>query len=213
MKLYYSSGACAISPSIVLHEAGVKFEAIAVDLATKKTEDGRDFLAINKKGYIPVLEISEGVTLTEGPAILQYVADQAPEKNLAPANGTIERYRLQERLNFITSELHKGFPVFFEAYGYPEDAKPVAREALRRKFTYVNEVLGKQDYLMGDAFTVADAYLYNVTRWTPAAEIDVKAEFPNVYAFMERMEERSSVQNTLKTEGIDAFTAKQCKAA
>ncbi|MBL4589947.1 MAG: glutathione S-transferase family protein, partial [Alphaproteobacteria bacterium] len=116
-------------------------------------------------------------------------------------------------LNFVTSELHKSFIPFFESYGYPENAKEPARAILRRKFTYVNEVLGNQDFLMGDAFTLVDAYLYNVTRWTPAAEIDVEVEFPNVYAFMERMEARASVQSMLKIEKIDAFTCDQCKAA
>lgn len=213
MKLYYSSGACAISPNIALHEAGVDFEVIAVNLQTKKTEEGRDFFEVNRKGSIPVLEISEGVILTEGPAILQYIGDQVPEKNLVPENGTMDRYYFQERLNFVTSELHKSFIPFFESYGYPENAKEPARVILRRKFTYVNEVLGNQDFLMGDAFTLVDAYLYNVTRWTPAAEIDVKVEFPNVYAFMERMEARASVQSMLKIEKIDAFTCDQCKAA
>lgn len=213
MKLYYSSGACAISPSIVLHEAGLDFDAIAVDLMTKKTENGDDFYEINKKGSIPVLEISEGVILTEGPAILQYIADQVPAKELAPKNGTIERYYLQEKLNFITSEIHKTFPIFFDAYGFPEDAKPVARETLRRKFAYVNEILGEQDYVMGDNFSLPDAYLYNVTRWSPAAEIDIKAEFPNLYAFMERMENRDSVLKTLKREAIETFTDKElCEA-
>jgi len=207
MKLYYSSGACGISPSIALHEAGLSFDAIAVDLATKKTENGVDFYTINPKGSIPVLELSTGTILTEGPAILQYIADQVPDKNLAPVNGTMARYHFQERLNFITSEMHKGFIPFFEAYGYPENARPAAQEILRRKFAYVNDVLAKQDYVMGDQFSLADGYLYNVTRWTPAAEINIQSEFPNIYKFMERMETRSSVQKTLKTEGTPAFAA------
>lgn len=213
MKLYYSAGACAIGPNITLHEAGVDFDVIAVDLATKKTEDGRDFYEVNKKGSIPALEISEGEVLTEGPAIYQYIGDQAPEANIVPANGTMARYRLIEALNFVTSELHKGFPPFFASYGYPDETLPVSRGHLRRKFAYVNDILGRQDYFMGDHFTVVDAYLYNVTCWTPAAEIDVKAEFPNLYAFMERMEARPSVQSMLKIEGIDAFTGDKAAAA
>jgi glutathione S-transferase len=213
MKLYYSSGACAISPSIALHESGMVFEPIAVDLATKKTADGRDFYTINKKGSIPVLEISDGVILTEGPAILQYIADQVPDKNLAPKNGTMQRYHFQERLNFVTSELHKIFPIFFDAYGFPEEAKPVARGILRHKFAYIDEVLSKAPYLMGDNFTLVDGYLYNVTRWSPAAGIDVKAEFSNLYAFMERMETRDSVKQTLRTEGIDFFTQQEARVA
>ncbi len=213
MKLYYSSGACGISPNIALHESGLDFDVVAVDLKTKTTEDGRDFYTINKKGSIPVLELDNGETLTEGPAVLQYIADQVPEKNLAPKNGTMERYHFQERLNFVTSELHKGFPIFFDVYGYPEEAKPVARDLLNRKFAYVNEILGTQDYLMGDDFTVVDGYLYNVTRWTPAANIDVKADHPNLYAFMERMEQRPSVHNALKMEKVEMFTEQQCCAA
>ncbi len=213
MKLYYSAGACAISPNIALHEADVQFSVVAVDLKNKKTEDGRDFYEVNPKGSIPVLEIEEGVILTEGPAILQYIADLVPEKKLAPTNGTMDRYRFQEVLNFITSELHKGFPPFFEAYGYPEETKPVARELLRKKFDLVNKRLAGQDYMMGTSFTMADAYLYNVTRWTPAAGIDVKADYPNLYAFMERMEQRSSVQSTLKIEGVEPFTDAISEAA
>lgn len=213
MKLYYSSGACAISPNIALHEAGIDFDAIAVDLKEKKTEDGRDFYQINKKGSIPVLEIEDGVILTEGPALLQYIADQVPEKNLAPANGTMERYRLQERLNFITSELHKGFPMFFEAYGYNDDARVVAKGHLEKKYAYLEDILSKQEFLMESGFSVADCYLYNVTRWTPAAGIDIQANYPNVYSFMERMEARSSVQSTLRIEDIPAFTQAAAKAA
>ena len=214
MKLYYSSGACGISPNITLNEAGMDFDMIAVDLQTKKTEHGDDFLQVNKKGCIPVLEISEGVTLTEGPAILQYIADQVPEKNLAPKNGTMDRYRLQERLNFITSELHKGFPVFFYPdYADNKDAQAAARTHLRTRFSYINNVLGKQDYLMGDTFSVADGYLYNVTRWTTYAEIDVEKEFPNIYAFMERVEARPAVQKTLKSEKVCAFTSNKACAA
>ena len=186
---------------------------MAVDLKNKKTEDGRDFYEVNPKGSIPVLEIEEGVILTEGPAILQYIADLVPEKKLALTNGTMDRYRFQEVLNFITSELHKGFPPFFEAYGYPEETKPVARELLRKKFDLVNKRLAGQDYMMGTSFTMADAYLYNVTRWTPAAGIDVKADYPNLYAFMERMEQRSSVQSTLKIEGVEPFTDVMSEAA
>lgn len=206
MKLYYSPGACAISPNIALHEAGIDFDVIAVDLMTKKTEHGVDFYTINKKGSIPVLEIEEGVILTEGPAMLQYIADHATNKTLAPENGSTDRYRLQEMLNFITSEIHKGFPMFFDAYGYNEDARIVARGHLQKKFRLVDDILKTQTFITSDQFTVADCYLYNVTRWTPAANIDVKADYPNLYAFMERMESRKSVQSTLKIEGIDFFT-------
>src|SRR4051794_23633596 len=158
MKLYYAPGACSLSPHIVLREAGLPFDLIKVDGKTKKTESGEDFNAINPKSYVPVLELDNGQRLTEGPAIVQYIADQVPEKRLAPPAGSFDRVRLQEWLNFVTSELHKGFGPLFTA-GTPEDYKPKLKEKLVSRFGYVDQALAKSKaFLQGETFSVADAY-------------------------------------------------------
>ena len=200
MKLYYSPGACSLSPHIVLRESGLPFDLALASTKTHTLADGSDYYAINPKGYVPLLELDSGERLSEGPAIVQYIADQVPQKNLAPANATMPRYRLQEWLNFITSELHKGFSPLFNP-ATPEDYKPAAKERLAGRLKWVNEQLEGKAYLMGDQFTVADAYLFTVTSWTKYVGIDISG-LPNLGAFMGRMAARPAVQAALKAEGL-----------
>ena len=200
MKLYYSPGACSLSPHIVLREAGLAFEPVLASTKTHKLQDGTDFYGINPKGYVPLLELDNGERLSEGPVIVQYIADQVPAKKLAPPAGTMARYRLQEWLNFITSELHKGFgPLFNPAF--PEDAKPMFRAKLVERLTWVDGQLAGKAYLMGDEFSVADAYLFTVTGWSGYVGVDI-AGLANLGAFMERMKARPAVQEALKAEGL-----------
>ena len=199
MKLYYSPGACSLSPHIVLHEAGLAFDAVLASTKTHKLQDGTDFYTINELGYVPVLELDNGERLREGPAIVQYIADQVPDKKLAPANGTLARYRLQEWLSFIGTELHKGHSPLF-APGTPEDYKPVLRQRLLSRFEWVNAQLADKDYLLGD-FSVADAYLYTVSRWGQFVGVDTSG-LPHLMAFKQRMEARPGVQAALRAEGL-----------
>ena len=199
MKLYYSPGACSLSPHIVLHESGLPFEAILASTKTKRLPDGTDFLTINELGYVPVLELDNGERLREGPAIVQYLADQVPGKNLAPANGTMARYRLQEWLTFIGTELHKGHSPLF-APSTPEDYKPQVRERLQARFAWVDKQLEGKNYLLGQ-FSVADAYLYTVSRWGQYVGVDLSG-FANIVAFQQRMEQRPAVQAALRAEGL-----------
>ena len=200
MKLYYSPGACSLSPHIALREAGLSFDLMLASTKTKKLQDGSDFYAINSKGSVPVLELDNGERLTEGPAIVQYIADLAPAANLAPAAGSMARYRLQEWLNYITSELHKGFSPLFNP-ATPEDYKPVARAALMARFTWVNAQLEGKQYLMGDQFTVADAYLFVVSNWGQYVGVDVSG-FEHLVAFRARVAARPAVQEAMKAEGL-----------
>jgi glutathione S-transferase len=200
MKLYYSPGACSLSPHIVLREAGLSFDIEKVDLRSKKTESGNDFNAINPKGMVPTLQLDDGSILTEGPAIVQYLADKAPQSKLAPANGTLERYRLQELLNFISTELHKGFTPLFNP-AYPEDAKKIVVENLAKRFDHLNAYLEKGPYLTGEQFTVADAYLFTVLGWTAYVKIDL-GKWPVLKAYHERVAGRANVQAALKAEGL-----------
>jgi glutathione S-transferase len=192
MKLYFSPGACSLASHIVLRELGLPFDAVQVDLMKKTTKSGQDFATINPKGYVPALELDDGAMLTEGPAILQYLADRRPETKLAPANGTLERYRLQEWLAFINSELHKQFSPLFNP-ATPEQTRDSARKAIARRLGFVEAQLDGRAFLMGDAFTVADAYLYTVLGWTKHVGVDL-APFPNVVAFRERIDARPAVQ-------------------
>lgn len=199
MKLYYSPGACSLSPHIALLEAGIPHETVKVDLKAKKLAGGGDFLKVNPKGQVPVLVLDDGEQLTEGPVIVQVIADKAGDGKLAPANGTRERYRLQEWLNFLTSELHKNFsPLFQPTLG--DDAKAFFRDRLAGKFKYVDEKLAGKDYLMG-AFSVADGYLYVMLRWAEAMKLDLSA-LKNLAAFKARMAARPKVQEALKSEGL-----------
>jgi glutathione S-transferase len=200
MKLYYAPGACSLSPHIVAIEAGIPVEMVKVDLSKHKTESGEDFMAINPKGYVPTLRLDDGSVLTEGPAIVQYLADKNPSSGLAPANGTIERYRLQEALNFIGTELHKNFgPLFNPAT--PDAAKEAQKATIAKKLAYLNDQLANRQYLMGNNFTVADAYAFTIVNWTNFVKIDLKP-YPNLAAYMGRVGARPKVQETLKAEGL-----------
>jgi glutathione S-transferase len=199
MKLYYGPGACSLAPHIVLREAGLPFSLVRVSTKTHKTEDGGDFYAINPKGGVPVLELDNGERITEGPAIQQYIADQVPEKKLAPPNGTLARTRCQEWLNYLTSEIHKGFSPLFNP-SFPEDSKPYFREALLKRFAWVDSQLEGRDYLLGE-FSVADAYLFVLSNWGQYVGVDI-SPFAQLAAFRARMMARASVQEAMKAEGL-----------
>ncbi len=199
-KLYYSPGACSLSPHIALLEAGLPFELVLASTKTKKLADGTDFYSINAKGSVPVLELADGQRLTEGPAIVQYIADQAPASQLAPAAGTMARYRLMEWLNFITSELHKGFSPLFNP-ATPEAFKAIASAKLSERLKWVDEQLEGKTYLMGDTFTVADGYLFTVASWGKYVGVDI-APMKNLSAFVGRVAARPAVQAALKAEGL-----------
>ncbi|MEI7431718.1 MAG: glutathione transferase GstA [Betaproteobacteria bacterium] len=191
MKLYYSPSACSLSPHIALREAGIDFELVRVDLGSHKLPDGRDFTQINPKGYVPALELDNGIVLTEGTAIVQYIADLKPEAGLAPKAGTLERYQLQEWLGFINSEVHKGFGPLFNPKT-PEEYKTTARKNLANRLAYLAEHLTKHDYLMGKQFTVADAYLFTVLNWGPWTGVDITA-WPSLVAFQQRLSSRPAI--------------------
>ena len=199
LKLYYSPGACSLSPHIVLHEAGLAHETVLASLQSHKLQDGVDYYNVNPLGYVPFLVLDSGVSLHEGPAIVQYLADQAPEKNLAPANGTMARYHLQEWLNFIGTEVHKGFgPLFSSAT--PEEYRASTIQRLLKRLEWVDGELKGKSYLLGD-FSVADAYLFTVTNWTPMVKVDI-SHLSNIAAFRERMLARPAVQAAMKAEGL-----------
>lgn len=200
MKLYFSPGACSLSSHIVLHEAGVAFETERVDLKTKKTASGADFTRINPKGYVPVLELDDKSILTECAAIALYVADKAPAKGLAPKAGTMESYRLIEWLSYISTELHKQIGALFNPT-LPDEARTRQRELAARRISFVEQHLAKHSCLMGNAFTVADAYCFTVLRWAPYVKIDMGA-FTNIKAYVERVVARPGVQAALKAEGL-----------
>jgi len=200
MRLYFFPGACSMSPHIALREAGLPFELERVDPKTKKTAAGVDFFTVNAKGMVPVLELDGGERLTEGPAIVQYIADQKPGSGLAPANGTLARARLQEWLNYITAELHKTFTPMFKP-DTPDAYKAIARANLEARFKYVDGQLAGKQYLLGDTFTVADAYLFTVVNWSRLHKIDL-ATWPNLAAYMERVRARPKVQEAMKAEGL-----------
>jgi glutathione S-transferase len=200
MKLYYSPGACSLSPHIALLEAGLPAELVKVDLKSHKLDGGDDYYGVHVKGYVPLLELDDGQHLSEGPAIVQYIADRNPGSRLAPAAGTIERYRLQEWLNFITSELHKSFSPLFDASA-PASWKETTKERLAKRFDWISEQLGGNDYLMGADFTVADAYLFTVLNWTKWVGIDL-ARWPVLTAYVARVAARPKVHAALKAEGL-----------
>ncbi len=202
MKLYYSPGACSLSPHIVLAESGLAFDLEKVNLAAKKTEHGADYWKINPKGYVPTLELDNGQLLTEGPAIVQYLADLVPQKKLAAPAGTLERYRLQEWLNFISTELHKSFSPLFNPKA-PDDWKSMVRELLNRRLEIVARQLEGRSYLMGEDFTVADAYLYTVLSWAKHVKLDLSS-MPMLSAYMDRVAARPAVHATLVAEKLIA---------
>ena len=199
MKLYFAPGACSLSPDIVLREAGMNFELEQVDLRTKKTKSGADFLKVNPKGQVPVLVTDDGKTLTEGPAIVQYIADQKPEAKLAPPCGSFDRSRLQEWLNFITSELHKSFSPLF-APNTPEEYKTIVKENLAKRFSVLDAHFGDNEYLMGSRFSVADAYAFVVIGWAKPMKIDL-TKWRNLTAYLERIAARPKVKEAVKAEG------------
>ncbi|MBO9650765.1 MAG: glutathione transferase GstA [Variovorax sp.] len=200
MKLYYSPGACSLSPHIALREAGLAFEPVLASTKSHKLQDGTDYYGINPLGYVPMLELDDGTRLREGPAIVQYVADQVPNKNLAPANGTLSRYRLQEWLTFIGTEIHKTFSPLFNP-NIADEAKAVFKDKLKSRYEWLNGQLADKQFLMGDHFTVADGYLFTVTNWTKPMNIDLSA-FPNVTAWHARVAARPAVQEAMKAEGL-----------
>jgi glutathione S-transferase len=200
MKLYYSPGACSLSPHIVLREAGLPFTLVLASTKSHKLQDGTDYYTINPKGYVPLLEFDDGERLTEGPVILQYIADQVPQKNLVPAAGTMARYRVQEWLNFITSELHKAYSPLFTP-NMPEEGKAIYRERLRKRYEWVDAQLAGRSYVMGESFSVADAYLFTVTRWAPFVGVDLGG-LDRLASYMKRMQERPAVQEAMKAEGL-----------
>lgn len=199
MKLYYSPGACSLHPHIVLREAGVPFELVRVDLrAHKVAGDGADYYGVNPKGYVPLLEIGDGTRLSEGAVIDQYVADLNPDARLIPRAGTLERYRAQEWLNFIATELHKQFsPLFYPTT--PDDVKTQQRNRIASRFDLLEKTLARQPYLLGADFSVADAYLFNMLRWTEHTGID-RSKWPALVAFFERVSQRPSVKAALEAE-------------
>jgi glutathione S-transferase len=201
MKLYYKAGACSLSPHIVALEAGLDIGIEAVDLKTKVTETGANFLETNPKGSVPALTLDDGSLLTEGAVIVQYLADQAPASGLIPAAGSVARYKVQEWLNFIGTELHKGFSPLFNP-ATPDEFKTIAKQNLDRRLRYLEEALDDgRTYLMGETFTVADAYTYVVLTWAPRVGLDL-ALYPMVAAFFTRVGQRPKVQAALKAEGL-----------
>ncbi len=200
MKLYFAPGACSLSPHIVLEEAGIAAETEQVNNQEKKTKSGTDYWTINPKGQVPALQLDSGEMLTEGPVIVQYLADQKPASGLVPPAGSIERYRVQEWLNFITSELHKSFGPIFRPTT-PDAFKTISKENLGKRFDWLDKQLDGRQYLMGDKFTVADAYLFTVLRWSGRVQIDL-GKWPNLKAYADRVAARPKVQAAMKAEGL-----------
>jgi glutathione S-transferase len=200
MKLYYSAGACSLSPHIALIEAGLAFEAISAPTKTHQLPDGSDYYQINPLGYVPLLVLDDGRQLRECAVIVQYIADQAPATNLAPANGTFERYKLQEWLSFISTELHKNFSPLFTP-GMPDEAKILIKARLSDRLKWVDGALADTPFLMGETFTVADAYLFNVSNWCRLVGVDI-APLAHLAAFRTRISARPAVQTAMRAEGL-----------
>lgn len=200
MKLYYSPGACSMSPHIMLKEAGLAFEALAAPTKTHKLADGTDYYTINPLGYVPLLELDDGTRLREGPAIVQYIADQVPAKKLAPPNGTLARYQMQSWLNFIGTELHKNFGPLFTP-GTSDEAKTAARDRISGRLKWVEGELAGKQFLVGDSFTGADAYLFTVSNWAGHVALDL-SPYPNLVAYRARIAARPAVIEAMKAEGL-----------
>jgi glutathione S-transferase len=200
MKLYYSPGACSLSPHIALLEAGLPYDLVKVDLKAKQLENGDDYLKVNPKGQVPALGLDSGELVTEGPVIVQMIADKAAAKNLAPARDSAERYRLQEWLNFITTEVHKNFGPLFSPV-LADDAKAFFKDRVMGKFKYIDSQLPGRDYLMGKQFTVADGYLFTMLCWADRMKFDLSA-LPNLLAYKARVGARPMVQEALTKEGL-----------
>jgi glutathione S-transferase len=200
MKLYYSPGVGSLSPHIALHEAGLAYTPVLVSIERHQLQDGTDYRSINPLGYVPLLELDNGDRLREGPAIVQYIADRVPEKQLAPANGTMERYHLQEWLSFIGTELHQGFGPLFNPTT-PDNYKPLLRERLLQRLQWVDGQLAGKQYLMGGQFTVADGYLFTATNWAGFVGLDLSG-LTHLSAFQARVAARPAVQAAMKAEGL-----------
>ena len=200
MKLYYSPGACSLSPHIVAREAGLDVALEKVNTKLHTYDGGADYYGVNPKGYVPALEISAGEVLTEGPAIVQYLGDKKPGSGLVPAAGTLERYRLQEMLGYINSEIHKTYSPLFNPNTTPEAADE-RRAYLKKRYKLLDEKLAEKPFLLGDKFGAADAYLFTVTTWAPHVKLDL-SEFANITAFQKRVGERPAVQQAMKEEGL-----------
>lgn len=196
MKYYYSPGACSLHPQITLQETGLPVDLVRVDLRAHKTQDGGDYFAVNPKGYVPSLQLDDGTVLTEGAVITQYIADQRPEARMIPPPGTLDRYRVQEWLNFIATEIHKAFAPLF---GGSDEAKEQARARVSKRLDFVARALEGRSYLVGDSFSVADAYLFNMLTWTTFTGIDL-GKWPALQAFFARVRERPSVQAALAAQ-------------
>jgi len=200
MKLYYAPGACSLSPHIALREAGLPVELVKVDLKAKKTEKGDDYLKINPNGYVPALQLDDGSVLTEGPAMVQYIADRKPEAKLAPAAGSMARYRLQEWLNYISTEIHKGFSPLFNP-ATPDEYKKMVVDRLHLRFAVLDKFLAGKQFLLGDTFTVADGYLFTVTNWATPTKVSLDA-YPNLLAYRGRVAARPNVKAAMVAEGL-----------
>ena len=200
MKLFYASGACSLSPHIVAREAGIALELQKVDLKSKAMQKEGDFLAVNPKGYVPALQLDNGELLTEGGVIVQYLADQKPESGLAPAPTSFERYRLQEMLGYINSELHKSYSPLFNP-ATPAETRAERTAYLQRRYGLIEQRLQGRPYLFGERFSVADAYLFTVTNWARMVKVDL-GQFPNLIAFQERTAARPAVQAAMRAEGL-----------
>lgn len=199
MKLYFAPGACSLCPHIVMLEAGLAAETVQVNLKAHQLPDGSDYYAINPRGYVPLLELDDGQRITENAAIVQYLAERAPDRGLLPPAGTLARTRVQEWLAFVGSELHKGFSPLFNP-ALPEEAKPIFKKKLLDRFGWVNQQLAGKSYLMGETFTVADAYLFVITGWASRVGVDI-AGLENLAAHQARMRQRPAVQAALQAEG------------
>ena len=200
MKLYYAPGACSLAPHIVAREAGIPLDLEKVDLRARTTASGRAFADINPKGYVPAIEVRDGEVMTEVSALIQYLADQAPQAGLMPAAGTAERYQVLEWIGFVSTEIHKGFGPLWNPAS-PEEVKQAAKDKLFQRFAYIDQRLAGQSYLTGERFTVADAYLFTVTNWTNFHGLSL-TEYPNLAAFMSRVAARPKVQEALEAEGL-----------
>lgn len=200
MKLFYAPGACSLSPHIVAQEAGIDLQLVKVDTKTKTIAAEGDFWAINPKGYVPALELDNGEVLTEGPAIVQYLADLKPDAKLAPANGSWARTRLQEVLGYINSEIHKSYSPLFNPKT-SEEVRAERKEYLRRRYALLDKQLAGRKYLFGDQFTVADAYLFVVTNWAKSTKVDL-SDFTNLQAFQQRVAARPAVRAAMQAEGL-----------
>lgn len=200
MKLYFQSGACSLAPHIVLHESGLDFTVVSVDSGSKKTEQNEDFLAINPQGKVPALELDDGTVLTETVALVQYIADQKPDRQLLASTGCLMRYQTLEWLNFIATSLHENFYPLYRS-GVPDDYRTQLREQLQSKFRRVNEALDGKQWLMGQHFTVADAYLFTVMRWAKATKLDLSG-MDTLTTWFERVAGRPAVAAALHAEGL-----------